>query len=193
MRIVIIGVLLCLLGVPTVQAETSFSVPEGFELQRLDVTEGRIAKPKGWFYDYGTDKNSIMWTISKEDSKKGPYKTGLRIQFIPAVSRAAQTTPQLFVEQFLADKKKTEKVVRDCPSRPAGVFARVCLETLESADSFGPDIKFHTLYSLFWSNEKDAIVFTIFMTPESNWEEERHNADQMAEFELLGENLWKKK
>lgn len=192
MKMVMIGVLLLIAVTTVARADTPFTVPEGFELQRLDVTEGRIAKPKGWFYSYGGDRNSIVWTISKEDTSKGPYKTGQKIQFAPAVSHAAKMTPQAFVAKFLVDKKKAEKVVKECAPQSEGQFMRACLETLEVADTFGRDIQFHILYSVFWSNDNDAIVLTTFGTPEQDWEKERHNADQMAQFELLGEGFWKK-
>lgn len=36
--------------VPSLSAEEAFPVPQGFELQILEPTGGKIARPKGWFY-----------------------------------------------------------------------------------------------------------------------------------------------
>jgi len=159
-------------------------VPPGYELQKLDTTQGKIAKPKGWFYSHSADKFSLTWTLAKEDPKAGPYQTGFRIQFVPDATKAAKVPPDAFVERYIAQKQQTVDVKRQCPAVKVGQFMRRCLETIE-----GPH---RILYSLFWSRELDALVVTIFGAPSGEWEQARHIADQMNEFELLGEDFWKK-
>jgi hypothetical protein len=159
-------------------------VPPGFELQKLDTTQGRIAKPKGWFYSHAADKFSLRWTIAREDPNAGPYQTGFRIQFVPDATKAAKVPPERFVENFIAQKLQSADVKRQCPAVKVGQFLRRCLETVE-----GPH---RILYSLFWSQELDAIVVTIFGAPVAEWEKARHIADRMNEFELLGADFWKK-
>jgi len=160
-------------------------VPPGYELQKLDTTEGSIAKPKGWFYSHSADKFSLTWVLAKEDPRAGRYQTGLRIQFVPNATAAGKVPPDQFVENFIAQKQRTAEVKRACPAAKLGQFMRRCLETIE-----GPH---RILYSLFWSHELDALVVTIFGAPVADWETARHIADRMNEFELLGADFWRKK
>jgi hypothetical protein len=173
---------LCLLAVP---CRADIVIPPGYELQILDTTKGRIAKPRGWFYVHRSDKFSLHWVISKEDTKLGSgYRTGLRIQFTPNATQAAKLAPAQFVERFIAQKQQTSEVKRNCPTTRIAQFQRRCLETVEGA--------YRILYSLFWSEELDAIVVTTFGAPTGDWEQAGQIADRMNEFELLGEDFWKK-
>ncbi len=160
-------------------------VPPGYELQVLDTTQGRIAKPKGWFYVHRADKFSLHWVLSKEDTRLGQgYRTGFRIQFTPAATQAAKMPPAQFVERFIAQKQGSAQVVDQCAATRQGQFQRRCLETVEDG--------FHILYSLFWSEELDALVVTTFGAPAGEWEQARRIADRMNEFELLGADFWKR-
>lgn len=173
-----------LLALPALCA--ALEVPPGYELQKLDTTEGRIARPKGWFYLHRADKLSLHWVLSKEDTRQGAgYHTGMRIQFTPAATQAAKMPPGQFVERFIAQKQQSAEVKRTCAAERVGQFQRRCLETVEG--------QYRILYSLFWSEELDAIVVTTFGAPAGEWEQARHIADRMNEFELLGDDFWKKK
>jgi hypothetical protein len=164
----------------------ALEVPPGYELQKLDTTEGRIAKPKGWHYVHRADKFSLHWVLSKEDTQLGSgYRTGMRIQFTPAATQATKMRPGQFIERFIAQKQQAVEVKRACPAATVGQFQRRCLETVE-----GP---YRILYSLFWSDELDAIVISTFGAPAGEWAEASRIADRMNEFELLGEDFWKKK
>jgi hypothetical protein len=55
-------------------------VPEGFVVQVLGATDGRIAMPKNWFYTNRGTPSGWLWTFAAEDPAKGEYETGLRIQ-----------------------------------------------------------------------------------------------------------------
>jgi len=184
--------LLFILVTSLAHAEPPSTVPEGFELQTLDITDGNILKPKGWFYRYFTAKSSIIWTISKEDSKLGEYLTGMRIQFTPGFSRVTNKTPQAFAQQYISQKKQSAKTFKDCKAGQAGEFTRVCLETLEKMTSSKGDIEFQILYSVFWSNEKDLFAITTFGAPASEWVTVQPIIDVMKDFELLGKEFWNK-
>lgn len=159
-------------------------VPPGFELQVLDTTQGRIAKPKGWFYSHSADKFSLSWILAKEDPKAGRYETGFRIQFVPNATDAAKLPLEQYVDRFIAQRQQSAEVKRLCSAQRVGQFLRRCLETIE-----GPH---RILYSLFWSQELDALVVTIFGAPVAEWEQARYIADRMNEFELLGADFWKR-
>lgn len=157
----------------------------GFEWQKLDITEGSVQKPKGWFYAHSTDGKSITWTLSKEDARAGqPYKTGFRIQFIPSAAGVLNSPVEKFVDRFVEQKKSAAQVIRLCPPTTEGDHTRRCLETVE-----GP---FRILYTLIWSEKMDSLVVTTFGTPVAEWEGMRPVADRMSMFTLLGENFWKK-
>jgi hypothetical protein len=177
--------LLIFLSLLAAPCQADIVIPPEFELQILDTTKGRIARPKGWFYVHRADKLSLHWVLSKEDTKLGAgYQTGMRIQFTPAASQAAKMAPAQFVERFVAQKQQSAEVKRSCPTTRVAQFQRRCLETVEGA--------FRILYSLFWSEELDAIVVTTFGAPTGEWDQARKIADRMNEFELLGEDFWKK-
>jgi hypothetical protein len=193
MKIIILLTCLIFTALANSNSEALPNVPEGFEKQILDVTYGHIAKPKGWFYYWGTDKNSIIWTISKEDTKKGSYLTGMRIQFVPGMFRRTKKTPQEFAESFINDKKNSAKVLLECKQKEIEDFTRQCIETIENIRTTKGEIKFHILYSVMWSKAKDAIVLTTFGAPVEDWEQVRPIIDVMADFELIGEEFWKQK
>ena len=44
-------------------------VPQGYELQILEPTGGKIARPKGWFYTEQYQASGYTWKLSKEDPK----------------------------------------------------------------------------------------------------------------------------
>ena len=67
-------------GKATPPEEAPFTVPEGYLLQILEPSGGKIARPKDWFYAEQHHGPVYSWTISREDTKKGPYETGFRIQ-----------------------------------------------------------------------------------------------------------------
>jgi len=51
--------------------------PEGYVLQVLGATDGRIAMPKDRFYTNHATPSGWLWTFSAEDPKAGEYQTGL--------------------------------------------------------------------------------------------------------------------
>jgi hypothetical protein len=154
-------------------------VPKGFVRQELKPTGGNILRPKDWRLVEGHRDHVFMWTISKEDSVKGNYITGVRIQMLMDIKKNTGKTPQEFIEGFIAGKKKAAgKVVKECDASEQGIFTRVCLEMEE-----GPN---HILYSAFWSSESaDIAVISISGTTKELWKEMTATFDTMNTFELL--------
>jgi hypothetical protein len=174
-------------------AESLPVIPEGFEKQTLDVTYGHIAKPKDWFYTWFTTQNGIVWTISKENlSKQGSYLTGMRIQFVFAVSKQLKKTPQEFAEGFIDQKKKASTVLNECQPKTMEDFTRSCIETKEKIVTAKGEMEFHTLYSVLWSKAKDYFVITTFGAPVEDWEKVKPIVDVMADFVLIGDEFWEK-
>lgn len=165
-------------------------VPDGFVMEELKPLGGSILRPRAWVFAQQHRRNALMWTISKEDPKDGPYETGVRIQFFAGVQAITGKTPQEFIKSFIDDKRKTSKVIRECPEEQQGIFTRVCLLTEEpSADAKTADQTgkraFRILYSCFWSDETDMASVSIAGTTPELWDTYENVFDTMAKFELL--------
>ena len=102
-------------------------IPEGFVMQVMEPTGGKILRPKDWFYYEGHRKGAWMWTITKEDTKGGKekYETGVRIQVFADVSEQTDESAEVFINQFLAQTRKAAKVVhKHCEPETLGFFER---------------------------------------------------------------------
>ena len=86
-------------------AENDFLIPDGYVLQRLDPTDGRIAKPKDWFYESSGTQSGWLWTLSAEDPSKGGYETGLRIQLLVGIEKVTKHSTEIFAQSFLQQKR----------------------------------------------------------------------------------------
>jgi hypothetical protein len=182
--------LLCLVPI-LAHAQQDVVVPEGFVLQTLEPTDGQIAKPKDWYYTSEGTPSGWMWTLSKEDTAKGAYETGMRIQMMFDVQADSGLTKAAFIDKFVRDKVASSEVIRNCPVTDEGEFFRRCLEVLEDIPLKGVAERFHILYSLSWSKNMDMVVVSIFGTPLADWPAQAATADAMAHFRLIGPGLGK--
>jgi len=163
---------------------TPFSVPEGYELQVLEPTGGKIARPAGWFYRERHGR-SFTWIISKEDPNNGPYETGIRIQVFAGVKEHTGKTAEVFVRDFFAQKKSSASVLSECEPQKQYLFTRVCLETEEFISLSGPPELFHIQYSMFWGDGSDIAVITTAGSPASSWPTYEKTFNTMGKFELI--------
>ena len=174
--------------------KNSVTVPDGFELQTLDVTKGSVFKPKGWFYGFTTTQQSMVWTISKEPPASGGYKTGLRIILFPAVSKIMKESPEELGRSLIAHIEKGGKVLRKCsPEQAAGFNLCVCREMKEVLTVSGEKGDYHVLYTTSWSNEQDMVAGVIFGTPYDEWDKYQDLYAQMKNVTLIGEDFWRGK
>lgn len=149
-----------------------------FVTQILEPTGGKIARPKDWFYAEGHRAPVYMWTISHEDSNRGRYITGVRIQVFPDVKKGTGKTAKEFVSGFLASKKmEVSKVIKTCDEEMQTLFTRTCLEVEEGSD--------HVVYSLFWGNNMDVAVVVIAGTTKELWHIYAPVFEKMSNFELI--------
>ena len=165
--------------------DVTFFIPEGYDLQELKPTGGRILRPKGWFYTEGRREHAYMWTISKEDPSKGPYETGVRIQCFIGVQEATGKTPKEFVQSFVDGKKKTASVISQRAQHKQGLFTRIGLEVKESLALGGKERPYHILYSCFWGDGADLVAIVISGAPAEQWEKYADAFDAMSGFELI--------
>jgi hypothetical protein len=163
--------------------------PEGFVAQKLDVTDGWIARPKDWFYTNEGVPHGWLWTIAKEDPSKGPYQTGMHIQMFMELKKYHRT-PEELVQGFLKDQRERNTVLSDCPAARAGTFMRECLEVLE--DNPGA-AKYHIQYSAFWVPDGDMAMITTFGAPEDQWASVKSIQQVMSNVVLIGADFGKKK
>ncbi len=155
-------------------------VPEGFVLQVMEPTGGKILRPDGWFYQEGHRENSWMWTISKEDTHGGKdsYDTGVRIQAFAGVREGAGKSPEAFVKEFVAEKRKAaDKIHKECDAIDQGLFTRTCIEVTEA--------DYRILYSVFWGDDIDIAVISIAGAKSTEWGANSKFFDAMSAFELI--------
>jgi hypothetical protein len=170
-------------------SDDGFPVPEGYVLQHLEVTDGKIAMPKNWFYHSGGTASGWLWTFSKEDPAKGPYETGLSIQLIAGVEKKTKQPSENFAKVFLDKKRSSAKVLKDCAPVEQGDFKLQCLEVIEDVQEPNGVKSFHILYSVSWG--MDMVVINTFGAPPEQWESVKPIADVMANIELIGPNFGK--
>ena len=156
-------------------------VPEGYVLQVLGATDGRIAMPKGWFYTNAATPSGWQWTFSAEDPRAGAYETGLRIQMFMRVEQELKRSRESFATAFLEQRRKSAHVLRDCPIQDFGSFKRQCLEVLEVIGEPSGQKQFHILYTVI---PKDAWVIPLCARKSSALV-----AEQLACCEVI-EELW---
>lgn len=182
---------LCLFAL-SCHAEADFPVPEGYVLQRLEATDGRIAKPKDWFYSSGGTPSGWLWTFSEEDPSKGGYETGLRIQLLVGIKKKTGQSPEAFAQNILRQKKASTKVVKECPiDYSQEDFMRQCLEVIEDIQRPKGMTTYHILYSVFWGKKLDMVVVNTFGAPEEKWQSVIPISDVMSRVVLIGPNLGK--
>lgn len=155
-------------------------IPEGFVMQDMEPSGGKILRPKDWFYVEGHRANVWMWTISKEDTKNGEigYDTGVRIQAMLDVEKKTGKSPKVFIEEFFEQKKKSAaKVHKVIEPIDQGIMTRIGIEVTQGDHRI--------MYSLFWGNEIDLVVISIAGTEVANWDKHSETFNTMSVFELI--------
>ncbi|HUL18754.1 MAG TPA: hypothetical protein VLV29_05745 [Steroidobacteraceae bacterium] len=163
-------------------------VPEGYVLQVLGATDGRIAMPKGWFYTNAATPSGWQWTFSAEDPRAGAYETGLRIQMFMRVEQELKRSRESFATAFLEQRRKSAHVLRDCPIQDFGSFKRQCLEVLEVIGEPSGQKQFHILYTVMWLRDMDIVAVSTFGAPPEKWDAVADITKVMSEFILIGKN-----
>lgn len=159
--------------------------PEGFTVHDLGSMGGQVLLPNGWFFATGQAPNGPYYTLLKEDSGKGSYDTGMRIQFVAKVKATAGISPKQAVQLNIDRKKAKETVVHECPESQMGAFRRVCLETLGFPSKAKPTQKFHLVYSFWWNDETDLMAAVTFGAPVEEWAEAKKIYDVIKDFKIL--------
>jgi len=152
--------------------------PEGFVIQILEPTGGKILKPVDWYYTESHRGPSYTWILSKEEAKTAPYETGVRVQTFINVKKGTGKSPKEFMLEFFEQKKKSvQRIHKTCQPCDQGLFTRICLEVNE-----GP---YRILYSLFWGNKTDIAAVSIAGTKIELWDKYKSTFDMMSGFELI--------
>ena len=171
------------------QSADEITVPEGYVLQVLGATDGRIAMPKAWFYSNSGTPSGWVWRFSPQDPHLGEFETGLTIQLFVRVEEKTKQSPEAFARSFIAEKHvKSRQVLRDCPVANFDSFKRQCIEVIEDLKEPSGLKRFHILYSAMWLKEMDMVAISTFGAPEEKWESVRETADVMSMFVLIGKS-----
>jgi hypothetical protein len=154
------------------------TIPEGFTIQVLEPTGGKILKPKDWFYNESHQKNNLTWIISKEDASISRYDTGVRIQTIIGIKEKTGISAEESLRKHLASKKEGAKqIFHECEPTERGLFKNMCIHVEE-----GP---YRIFYSIFWSNEMDIAVIMTGGTKLEDWDKYKETFGKMSHFELI--------
>jgi hypothetical protein len=180
--------LLLLLGlVPVAAAATPILVPPGYVRQQLEPTGGEIARPIDWYFHTRQTPSGWIWTMSKEDARSGgAYLTGQRIQLMVGVEGSSGLTRAGFVDRYLADRRRGNRVLMECPATDMGEFHRRCLEVVETGEVDGEPRSFRVMYSLMWGKQLDMVVSSTFGAPAETWRADALRSEPMTGFRLLG-------
>jgi hypothetical protein len=164
-------------------------VPEGYVLQVLGATDGRIAMPKGWFYDNHATPSGWSWTFSVEDPRKGGgFETGLTIQMFVQVQEKTHQPREAFARKFIEEKRHSGTLVHDCPVQDFPEFRRQCIEVVEDLPSAAGTKRFHVLYSMMWLKNMDIVALSTFGAPPEKWDAVSPVTEVMAAFVLIGKS-----
>lgn len=163
-------------------------VPEGYVLQVLGATDGRIAMPKDWFYSNHATPSGWLWTFAAENPSAGEYETGLRIQMFVRVEESLKRSREAFATGFLEQKRKSARVLKDCPVQDFGSFKRQCIEVLEDVAQASGQKQFHILYSVMWLKDMDIVAVSTFGAPADKWDAVANVSRVMSEFILIGKH-----
>lgn len=181
------GIFLVLLGLlPWAGAAAAVIVPPGYVRQQLEPTGGEIARPIDWYFHTQQTPSGWIWTMSKQDSRKGTWLTGQRIQLMVGVEGSSGLTRAGFVDRYLADRRRGTRVLLECPATDMGEFHRRCLEVVETGEVDGKPRNFRVMHSLMWGKELDMVVTSTFGAPSETWREDALRSEPMTGFRLLG-------
>lgn len=162
------------------------NVPDGFVIQDMEPTGGRILRPNGWFYSESHTDESLMWTISREDTDGGkkPYDTGVRIHAFLGVKEAIGESPEAYIRQYFEQKRTAaDEIHKTCDPEDQGGFTSVCLEVSEGG--------YRVLYFMYWSNAQDVAVVSISGAKKEDWSKYAETFKEMSTFELVDAKRFK--
>lgn len=181
------GTVAALLSLASVMAmATPIVVPPGYVRQQLEPTGGEIAKPIDWYFHTQETPSGWIWTVSKEDPREGAYLTGQRIQLMVGVEATSGLTRAGFVDQYLADRRRDNQVLSQCPATDLGEFHGRCVEVVQKGEVDGETRSFRIMYSVMWGKELDMVVTSIFGAPVDTWRADARRSEPMTGFQLLG-------
>jgi hypothetical protein len=154
------------------------NVPEGFTLQILEPTGGKILKPKDWFYTHSQQGPSLTWILSKEDATVGRYDTGVRIQAVVGIKKKTGVGAEESLRKYLLSKREgAKKMFHECEPKDQGLFTNMCIHVEE-----GP---YRIFYSIFWGNDVDIAIIMTGGTKLEDWEKYEKIFEKMSRFELI--------
>ncbi|MES2298658.1 MAG: hypothetical protein V4582_16560 [Pseudomonadota bacterium] len=171
------------------QAQGAFTVPDGYVLEALTPTGGKIARPKDWIVKDGRTGSGWAWTMLPEESENGHYETGLQLHAIVGIEMTSKMTRAAYVKNVLAEKKAGAKLVRECPQSVQGRLQRQCLEVIETIERKGESKAYHMLYWGFWSDDIDIVGLFMFGAPQEQWEAFKGSAEVLSGLEFIGPNF----
>ena len=183
----LVATLVVVLLVGPVGTAVGTDVPDGFHLQILQPTGGRIARPDGWHYVERHGATTYRWILALEDPDAGPYQTGVSLQMLPGVTEPTGLAPEAFVRSFIEHKRASAEPLAECAAVSGDLLDSMCLEVLETvARDDGKEEVHRIRYALYWGRQNlDLVIVMVAGTTRDLWEQYAPIFDVMGEFRVL--------
>ncbi len=180
---------------PVNAEENEIQVPPGYELQTLPGLDGRVLRPKGWYFKYEGTENSIIYRITKEDPERG-YMTGFAITVAPSVFSLTKKKPSEYAQGVLAGYEREKVISRDevrkYPSGQGEVEQRgyVVEQVIKYQDK---EVLCRVGVSTIAIDNIDLLAVIVFGAPITEWSDnEEIYRTVCREIMLVGPNLGEK-
>ncbi|QDV91129.1 hypothetical protein RAS2_22190 [Phycisphaerae bacterium RAS2] len=145
--------------------------PAGFSWKRIDTIGAAFLQPKGWHYRRMGSKDSEVYRISKDNTKKGePFLTGLTVNVTRNVTKKSKISAKLYAVHYMKEYTKNVEVKLKPSLDKFASFDRLIFEVVKPIPESGSDGDFRVRIMML-ANEKTDTLYTLFFgAPEEEWE-----------------------
>ncbi len=163
------------------------TAPNGFFVQKLDLTNGRALKPDGWFYSQQhRSKNYLRWVISKEDAGKanGAYETGISINLMLSFTEKTGMNSEQLANKLISQITSYGTIIEQSEPQNIEGMIRLCVEKIEKNQTGNA---YHVIYTFMWWPSTEMVAYTSVGTKPEMWTTYSKIFDAMTEIEIVGD------
>lgn len=141
-----------------------------FQPAALKTLDCQAQVPVTWsVYDQSSGE-SCAWVITPDDLKKGPYRTGVRIEPITQVQSRTGVKASRWVADRVNDKTASLPVLSSETGSTNDYFQ---VRRLVTEEVYSPGRTEYTtyrkIYSWYWNDKHDVVICMEASTPEKSW------------------------
>ena len=155
---------------PAKAKEQELEVPEGFELQPLELG-GQILKPVGWKYEsreLGKTLATKMWEPMPDDTPG--FDTSFTIDIVTNTADA-NMSPSEYAASYIKSLKEKGKVLKEYEPTTSGGMIQSGLLLDQKLTITGSEKEYRIRSVLFADDERELLFVVTFGTLASQWEE----------------------